>query len=71
MAEVELTDTAIDQLEQIEDDTSERIRSKLEEVESWPEHYLERLQGHPFYKLRVGDYRVIVDWKQAEELFCS
>jgi len=31
---------------------------------------LKRLSGSPHYRLRVGDYRVIIDWRKEEgELF--
>lgn len=68
MADVKFTEKAIDQLDSLEDDTSDRIQRKLEEIEDWPGHFLERLQGYPYYKLRVGDYRVIIDWKRGKEI---
>ena len=44
--------------------------NKLDEITDFPEHYLKRLSGAPYYRLRVGDYRVIIDWrKDDEELF--
>ncbi|WP_079977872.1 type II toxin-antitoxin system RelE family toxin [Halanaeroarchaeum sulfurireducens] len=67
MADIEFTDKARAQLNELEDETSERILNKLKEVQDWPGHYLERLQGYPFYKIRVGDYRVIVDWEKEEK----
>lgn len=68
MADVEFTDKAIEQLEGLENNVSERILKKLEEVKDWPGHYLESLQGYPLHKLRVGDYRVIVDWDQKKKV---
>ena len=38
-----------------------RIVNSLERISIRPESYLERIVGNPFYKLRVGDYRVIVE----------
>ncbi|WP_210424111.1 type II toxin-antitoxin system RelE family toxin [Halorussus ruber] len=45
----------------------ERIISKLEEVADFPDHFLDSLTNFPGYKLRVGDFRVIVDWEVAHE----
>jgi mRNA interferase RelE/StbE len=31
---------------------------------------MKRLSGSPYYRLRVGDYRVIIDWRKDDgELF--
>ena len=38
-----------------------RIRRKLRMVAEEPHIYLERLSGQDFYKLRVGDYRALID----------
>ena len=38
-----------------------RILNKTSEVERDPFQYLERLVGSPFFKFRVGSYRIIVD----------
>ncbi|MDY6765387.1 MAG: type II toxin-antitoxin system RelE/ParE family toxin [Halobacteria archaeon] len=57
-------------VEDAEKELRERIVRKLDDVEDFPEHYLKRLSGSPYYRLRVGDYRVIIDWKKDEgELF--
>lgn len=39
----------------------ERIISALERIRIRPETYITKLVGDPGYKLRVGDYRVIMD----------
>ncbi len=38
-----------------------RIVSVLERIRIRPGNYLSRLAGLPYYKLRVGDYRLIID----------
>jgi len=38
----------------------ERIISVLERVRMHPQKYLVKLVNYPAYKLRVGDYRIIV-----------
>ena len=70
MTDVVVSQRAAEWLRDAEDETSERIRNKLHDIEDFPEHYLERLSGRPYYRLRVGDYRVIIDWrKEEDELF--
>lgn len=53
---------ADDQFGQLDDETRERIVSKLDDVVSseWrdPEDFLDSLTGSPFQKLRVGGYRL-------------
>lgn len=57
-----LSPRADDQFAQLNDETQERIVSKLDEVVSseWrdPAEFLEPLTGSPFQKLRVGGYRL-------------
>ena len=68
-AEVEFSTRATDQLEDLETETAERILSKLDDVTWNIEHYLQgrRMTGQPHYSLRVGDYRVIIDWQRDED----
>ena len=39
----------------------ERIAAKLRQAAEDPAHHLSRLSSVEAYKLRVGDYRVIID----------
>ncbi len=39
---------------------AQRIVKKLEQAAENPQHFLEELAGHDDYKLRVGDYRLVV-----------
>lgn len=66
--EVRYSDRAADQLGDLETETAERIVSKLDDVTWNPEHYLRRLQGpgQADYRLRVGDYRVLIDWRRDQ-----
>ncbi|MFC1733946.1 type II toxin-antitoxin system RelE/ParE family toxin [candidate division KSB1 bacterium] len=48
-------------LEKLPKDISRRIYNKIMSTENNPFHFFERLEGNKFYKLRVGDYRVIAD----------
>jgi mRNA interferase RelE/StbE len=68
--QVELSALAADRLRKLDRSVRDRIVRKLEKVSEEPARYLERLVAVESYKLRVGDYRVVVDvdWK-AETLY--
>jgi len=65
MSEVLLSERARDRLAVLEADTRERIKDALREIN--PDRDLSRLSGEDTHKLRVGDYRVIVDWDRQED----
>lgn len=64
MPEVFLSERARDRLADLEPDVRKRIKNALRDVN--PDHSLSRLSGEDVYKLRVGDYRVIIDWDRKE-----
>lgn len=66
--EVVLTETLVESLENYEREDAERIVKKVESIVDFPGHYLDRLKNHPGYKLRVGDFRVLMDWDKEEEM---
>jgi mRNA interferase RelE/StbE len=59
--EIIFTDIALRQLKKLEKDVQTRIINALDRIKIRPESYLKKLVGDPGYRLRVGDYRVIVD----------
>ena len=61
MYDVEFTSGAERQLKKLERALQERIVAALERIRVRPQDYLERLAGETSYKLRVGDYRIIID----------
>ena len=61
MYEITLTDKAKKQLEKLDKHIQERIVAALERIRIRPQDYVVRLVGDLGYKLRVGDYRVIMD----------
>ena len=65
---VEVTEAALDDLEELEKETRQRIISKLEDVTDFPEHYLDGLSNFPGDKIRVGDFRLITDRDREEEV---
>jgi mRNA interferase RelE/StbE len=49
------------QLLSLEKPIQERIISALERIRIRPENYISKLVGDSGYRLRVGDYRIIMD----------
>ena len=70
MVDVIVSDRAADWLRDAEPNVRDRITDKLHNITDFPDHYLKRLSGSPYYRLRVGNYRLIIDWgKDDGELF--
>lgn len=61
MYEILFSESALKQLKKLEKNLQERIVSALERARVRPESFVKKLVGDPGYRLRVGDYRVIVD----------
>lgn len=61
MYKIVFSQKAKKQLFKLEKVIQERIISALERIRIRPETYVTKLVGDPGYKLRVGDYRVIMD----------
>ena len=68
MAGIEYSSRAADWLRDAEPDVREQVMSKLEQAGDWPDHFLDALSGVPYYKIRAGDYRAIVDWRREEDV---
>ena len=49
------------QLESLDRSVAKRIHEKVGQLYQNPERYVEKLVRYPYYRLRVGDYRVILD----------
>lgn len=58
---VEFAKKAEGQLYKLQKNVQERIIRILERIKVRPQDYVEKLVGEPGYKLRVGDYRLILD----------
>ncbi|RLF45781.1 MAG: type II toxin-antitoxin system RelE/ParE family toxin [Thermoplasmata archaeon] len=59
--EILFSDRALKHLKKMERDIQERVITVLERIRIKPEKYVTKLVGDPGYKLRVGDYRIIMD----------
>ena len=64
--EIVFTDTSQKQFNKLEKDVQERIIKALERIRIRPESYVKKLVGDPGYRLRVGDYRIILDIEKSE-----
>ena len=62
------TDKAKKQLEKLEKVEQERIIKSLERIRIRPEAHITKLIGDPGYKLRVGNYKVILEIKKEKIL---
>jgi len=66
MYELEYTKKAKGQLEKFSKDLSERIIRSLERIRVRPFSFVKRLVGSRYFRLRVGDYRLILDVQQGK-----
>ena len=61
---LEFTDTFRRQFSKLEKFMQQRIVTALERIRIRLEYFVKRLVGSPYYRLRVGDYRIILDIKE-------
>ena len=64
MYEIELSDKAKKQLKQFPENLQHRIGMVFERIKINPFRSIKRKQGTPYFILRIGEYRVILDVKQ-------
>ena len=57
-------DKAKRQLKKLSTHNKERITNALERIRIRPHHFVKKKQGTPYYILRVGEYRVILDIRE-------
>ena len=60
------SDQALKQLEKLDTSMEERVLKTLERSRIRPTSYAKKLVSSPYFRLRVGDYRVIVDIQHKE-----
>jgi mRNA interferase RelE/StbE len=61
MYDIFFSDFATKQLKKLEQETQRRITAVLERIRVRPEDYAKKLVASPYFRIRVGDYRVIID----------
>ena len=52
---------AAKQMERLDRSIAKRIYEKVDQLRQNPERYVEKLVSYPYYRLRVGDFRLILD----------
>jgi len=68
MYSVEFSLTAEKELYKLELEVQRRIIDVLERIKIRPFHFVKRKQGTPYYILRIGEYRAILDIRQDKEI---
>ncbi|MBS3117571.1 type II toxin-antitoxin system RelE/ParE family toxin [Candidatus Woesearchaeota archaeon] len=66
MFELLYSNQALKQLEKLEKSVKERIIRTLERIRIRPVSHVKKLVSSPYFRLRVGDYRVILNIKNDE-----
>lgn len=64
MYDIIISQTALKDLKKLEKPPQERILTVLERIRIRPEAYIIKLVSQQGYKMRAGDYRIIVDIEQ-------
>ena len=59
--EVRLHPQVVKFLERLPKDISNRIKNKLREIKDEPFKFLEHYEDDDVYKLRIGEYRALID----------
>lgn len=65
--EVKLHPNADKFIKKCDKQLSERILNKLRLLKEEPFKYLEHYEGGDYYKLRIGDYRALVDVNTSQK----
>ena len=66
MYDIIFTKNAENQLKKLDRPIQERIIYVLERIRIRPENFVEKLVGEIGFKLRVGDYRIILDLNNSQ-----
>lgn len=61
MYSIELTSTAKKQFSKLNNVLKKRIVASLTRIRVRPYSHIKKLVGSPYFRLRVGDYRLILD----------
>ena len=64
MYDVEFSKIAEKQIYKLDKEIQTRITSTIERARIRPRSHIKKLMGSPYFALRVGEYRIIVDIKE-------
>src|SRR5437879_13655938 len=63
--EIIWSDSAARQLKKLDRTVARRIFDKVGELRETPHRFVRKLANSPYYRLRIGDYRVILDIQET------
>ena len=66
MYAIEFSVTAFRQFKKLGKDVQDRILNSLDRIKIKPFNHVTKVVGDPSYRLRVGDYRVLMDIDQGK-----
>ncbi len=66
--EIRWDEKALEFLRSIKQEDAQRIIKKVNSIVEFPRHYLDHLEEIKAYKLRVGDYRIVIDLDENKEI---
>ncbi len=55
------SELAVKQLKKLDKELQQRILNSIERCRIRPQAYIKRIVGCNYFRLRVGDYRIIID----------
>jgi len=67
---IEFAELAAEKFRKLDQTLQERIASRLRLVSANPRRYVSSLRNIRAFKVRVGDYRLIVDIDWSDEVIC-
>ena len=68
MFDIEFSKSSEKQLFKLEKDIQKRVVSTLDRIRVRPYPHVKKLVGNPYFRLRVGEYRVILDIQENKLL---
>jgi len=68
MYSIEFSQTTEKQFYKLETKIQKRILNVLERIKIRPFHFVKRKQGTPYYILRIGEHRAILDIRQDKSI---
>lgn len=67
MTDILFTDPASNQFKNLEKEIQDMIINRLKKMRELPNRYLKPLKEYPYFSLRIGDYRAIIDWRKNKD----
>ena len=66
--QIKFSKSAIKFIQKLSPDISGRIKAKFEEISKNPFRYLEHYEGQDYSKIRIGDFRALVDVDKSSKI---